>query len=70
MENRNLGLIRKRYFLLSIILVGIVLASFVLINTIGSDSNKNESKNSHFVSDIISVGNYFNCHSFGIFCID
>ena len=58
MENRNLGLIRKRYFLLSIILVGIVLASFVLINTIGSDSNKNELKNSHFVTDIISVGSF------------
>ena len=44
MENRNPGLIRRRYFLLSIILIVIVLASFVLINTIGSDSNKNELK--------------------------
>ena len=58
MENRNPGLIRRRYFLLSIILVAIVLASFVLINTIGSDSNKNELKNRHFVSDIISVGSF------------
>ena len=54
MEHKNLRTTRRRYALILIILVGIILTSLALINTIGSDSNKNELKNDHFVSNTIS----------------
>ena len=58
MENKNLRPTRRRYTLLLIILAGIILTSLALINTIGSDSSKNQLKDNHFISNTISVGSF------------